>query len=147
MKKEKMVKIVITVLIVVVIILFLLSLDNVSPIKQNRKVKKKDNGVTELIDKGMLKDQKIKDLDITDVSMTYVENAGTTFKLTISNKTSEAIELKSLNISFKDKAGNNIVVLTAATGGSIKANQKNIIRLTHPDDLTKAESIEYSEGN
>lgn len=147
MNKQKIVKILITILIVAVIIIFLLKLGDVSAPKTNSKVKKKENGIKELVDKGMLKDQKIKDLDITDVSMTYVEGSGTTFKLTISNSTSETIELRSLDICFKNKEGNDIVVLNASTGGSIKANQKNIIRLTHPDDLTKAESIEYKEGN
>lgn len=149
MNKEKIIKIIVTIIIIIIIIVGLLSIGNVKIEDGKIKTTKnsKNNGVKATTNEGILKDKKIKKLDITDVSMSYVEGNGTTFKLTLSNNTEDPIELKSLNILFKDKDGNTIDILSATTGGVIKSNQKNIIRLTHPDDLTKAASIEYEEGN
>lgn len=137
---DKKVKIAISAIIVIIIIIFLLSVPNGVEVETP-----KQKHVTKVKEKELVKNDKFKELDMQDVSISYVKGVGSTFKVTIVNNTGNNVNLKVLKVIFKDENNNEIESLTNMFNRDIEKNEKNIVTLTTINDISNAKSIEYEE--
>lgn len=133
---------------IVIIVLTMIVLDSTNKVdfsiitgkqKENKNIIKNTN-------ENVIKDAKLKGLDLTNISLTYAKDVGSTFSVTLVNNTNEIIKLESFNITFKDENGNTIAVLAAYVGGNVDPKQKNSIKVTAKEDISKAVDVEYSEN-
>lgn len=90
--------------------------------------------------KDILKDTKVKNLDITNISIMTRENTSN-YTATISNNTDKSIDINQLEIVFyKNNIKYTNIVLYSTTIG---AGQEQQINLTTEEDLTNITKIEY----
>ena len=100
----------------------------------------KIDGITETQNKEILKDTKVNNLDITNVSL--LNNEGTSiYQAKISNNTNEDITIDKLYIVFIENEKEN--KLLGLSNSKIKANGSTYINLSSIDDLTKSTNIKY----
>lgn len=137
-------KIVILFLVVILATIIILELTNKINITDIGNEKNNSN-VIKNTNENVIKDAKLKGLDLTNISLSYVKNVGSTFSVTLKNNTNEVINLESFNITLKDENNNTIAVLVAYVGGNIDPKQENSIKVTAKEDISKATSVEYSE--
>ena len=142
MNKNKL--IIITLIIIIMISLLLFILPSTKKTGSNEvKVNNKANGVKKNTNKEVLKSTKVKELDLTDISISYVKGSGSTYSAKISNNTKETINLESFDIVFKNKEDKEITTITVFVGGEVLPKQENIVKSTIPEDITDATKVEY----
>ena len=115
--------------------------------KDSKDDKKKDNETKEEskanTNKGVIKDQKVGNLEMTNTSLTINKDGTSQLVTTVSNKTSENIAVETFDIYVKDKDGNLLVTLVGYVGGEVPAGQTREIVSNVTMDLTKATDISY----
>lgn len=111
--------------------------------ENNKKITEKNNGVVKNTNEEVLKDVKVKDLDVTNISISYLKGTGSTYSAKIKNNTDNEINLESFDIVFYDKNDKEITTITVFVGGNFKPNQVNGVKSTVLEDLTKAIKLEY----
>ena len=137
------------ILFIVVIFLTMIILDSTNTIDLNVITNSRNNEDKNLVkntNENVIKDAKLKGLDLTNISLTYLKGTGSTFSVSLTNNTDNIISVESFNITFKDDSGNTIAVIAAYVGGNIDPKQVNSIKVTAKEDLSKAYSVEYSEN-
>ena len=92
---------------------------------------------------GVIKDQEIDGLKMTNTSLIY-ENGISTLITEVSNNTGVDYNLNEFNIIVKDANGNVITTLKGYVGGTIPNGEARTINTSSDLDLSKATSIEYS---
>lgn len=111
--------------------------------RQEGKKEEKENFNT---NEDVVKDQEVGELKFTNTSLKVDKNFST-LVTSISNPTSNDIEVKIFNIHIKDKNGNEIIKLDGYVGGIIPAGESREVTSNIDMDLSKATSIEYDIVN
>ena len=100
----------------------------------------KIDGITSTENKDILKDSKVGNLDITDITL-FNKNGTSVYKAKISNNTNEDINIDKLYIIFHENETENKKL--ALSSAMIKANSSTFINISSVQDLTKSTDIKY----
>ena len=111
--------------------------------KEKTKEEKKEQSTVVNTNEGVIKDQVVEGLKMTNTSLIY-ENGISTLITEVSNNTGADYNLNEFNIAVKDASGNVITTLKGYVGGTIPNGETRTINTSSDLDLSKAISIEYS---
>ena len=100
----------------------------------------KIDGITSTENKDILKDTKVGNLDITNITL-FNNNGTSVYKAKISNNTNKDININKLYVVFSENEKENKKL--ALSNGMIKANGETYINISSPEDLTKSTDIKY----
>ena len=100
----------------------------------------KIDGITSTENKDILKDTKVGNLDITNITL-FNNNGTSVYKAKISNNTNKDININKLYVVFSENEKENKKL--ALSNGMIKANGEAYINISSPEDLTKSTDIKY----
>lgn len=132
-------KIIVIISLIVIIIASIITNIYVLSSKEPEE-KFKIDGITETQNEEILKDAKINNLDITNVSL--LNNDGTSvYRAKISNNTNEDITIDKLYVVFIENE--NEISMLGLSSSKIKANGSTYINISSLDDLTKSTNIKY----
>lgn len=101
---------------------------------KDKKEEKKENN--------LLDNQIVNEVEFSGANLTY-ENELSTFTVVVTNKAKEAKKVGIVNITFKDKDGNEIITLKGLVDKELKTNNSASISASASIDLKSAKSIEY----
>jgi len=107
---------------------------------QDKEDEFKIDGITGVENKDILKDSKVGNLDITDITL-FNNNGTSVYKAKISNNTNEDISIDKLYVVFYENKTEN--KKTALLNAMIKANGETYINISSKEDLTKSTDIKY----
>ena len=117
--------------------------------KTNDDKKKDDNKgnttVTEPsanTDAAVVGEQTIDGLKFTNITL-ISEGESTVYTADVENTTDAAIDVKSFNVTFKDKDGKEIVTILVFVGSNIAPNESASVSSSVDMSLLKAKSVEY----
>lgn len=118
--------------------------------KKNNDDKKKDDNkgnttVTEPsanTDAAVVGEQTIDGLKFTNITL-ISEGESTVYTADVVNTTDAAIDVKSFNVTFKDKDGKEIVTILVFVGSNIAPNESASVSSSVDISLLNAKSVEY----
>lgn len=119
---------------VLVLGICLMTLITVVGCGKDKKEEKKENN--------LLDNQIVNEVEFSGANLTY-ENELSTFTVVVTNKAKEAKKVGIVNITFKDKDGNEIITLKGLVDKELKTNNSASISASASIDLKSAKSIEY----
>ena len=93
-------------------------------------------------EENVIKDQTVGELSFVNTSLIY-EDGMSTFETTVTNTTSEPVNVSEITIHLKDAEGQEVVALTGFIGGQLNANESRIITSSATQDLTTVSTLEY----
>ena len=130
------------ILIICLIVIILASIiTNIYFLKDNKETNKlKIDGITTTENKEILKDTKVNQLDITNISLLNNNNTSV-FKAKVSNNTNEDIEIKKLYIVFYENEKEKKI--PGLINVIIKSGDSTFINISSSTDLTKSTDIKY----
>ena len=93
-------------------------------------------------DEAVVGEQIIDGLKFTNVTL-ISEGESTVYTADVVNTTDTAIDVKSFNVTFKDKDGKEIVTILVFVGSNIASNESVTVSSSVDMSLLKAKSVEY----
>ena len=91
---------------------------------------------------GVVGEQTIDGLKFTNVTL-ISEGESTVYTADVVNTTDAAIDVKSFNVTFKDKDGKEIVTILVFVGSNIAPNESASVSSSVDMSLLNAKSVEY----
>lgn len=117
--------------------------------KTNDDKKKDDNKENTTVtepsantDAAVVGEQTIDGLKFTNITL-ISEGESTVYTADVVNTTDAAIDVKSFNVTFKDKDGKEIVTILVFVGSNIAPNESASVSSSVDMSLLKAKSVEY----
>ncbi len=93
--------------------------------------------------KDIIAEALVDGIKINNISLIYFEELST-YNATITNTTSESMNVKSVKITINDENGQEIITLTGGVDRVLAPNESATIKSQVNLDLTKAASVSYS---
>ena len=134
-------KIILSILCIIILVFGLIVIFNSNKEEEKPKILNNKSSKKEISD--VVKDAKIKGLDLKNISITFTKETGSTYTAKIINNTQETISLESFDVTFKDKDDNVLTTITLFVGGDVLPKQENVIKSTFLEDVTNATKVEY----
>lgn len=117
--------------------------------KTNDDKKKDDNKENTTVtepsantDAAVVGEQTIDGLKFTNITL-ISEGESTVYTADVVNTTDAAIDVKSFNVTFKDKDGKEIVTILVFVGSNISPNESASVSSSVDMSLLNAKSVEY----
>ena len=117
--------------------------------KTNDDKKKDDNKENTTVtepsantDDAVVGEQTIDGLKFTNITL-ISEGESTVYTADVVNTTDAAIDVKSFNVTFKDKDGKEIVTILVFVGSNIAPNESASVSASVDMSLLNAKSVEY----
>jgi hypothetical protein len=110
--------------------------------KKKEKTTEDTSKETYNTNEGVIKDQEVEGLKLTNTSLVSTENSAT-LVTSVSNPTNEDKEVRIFYIHVKDKNGDEIVTLQGYVGGVVPAGQTREITSNVDRNLDNAYKVEY----
>lgn len=90
----------------------------------------------------IIKEQTINNLIMNNVSLSYKDGIST-FRVQITNNTTESISINQFNVIFKTENDSIITTLNGFLGDSLSGGESFNLTITSDIDLSEAYSLEY----
>ena len=110
--------------------------------KEEKKEIQKQEEIIKNINTAVAKDQNVAGLTMTNTFLIRENNLS---KLTVlvKNETDNDIDLKLINVVFKDSEGKEILSSKAYIGNQVKKGEETYLQVSTNTDLSKAKEIQY----
>lgn len=132
-------KIIIVFLVLIILGSILININLLSN-KEKEEEKNQIEGIELVEDKNVLKDSKIENLDITDISIVTRDEIST-YNASITNNTDDEIKFDKLYAVFhEDETTNEIII---ASDFTLEPNESKSISIESEINLSKTTKIEY----